>query len=442
MSIATFINMRVHNAEQFRLAPSRATGNTSLYLAFGKVDSWANDLIPDIANTSVATQNGIWYNMIGGKRIFSGDMVHVVPRYDWSANTKYIAYDHMDSTLYNPNTPFYVMTSDYNVYKCIANANSSNSTVEPKSINPTALTETSDGYVWKYMLTVADSDLMRFSTKDYIPVRKLNVDDGSLQWQVQDAVIAGQINSILVTNPGFGYINSNNVSVDITGDGQSIAATATLNTISNTVSSIKLTDYGYDYTYADVTIRDSAGIGQNAAARAIISPIGGHGSDPMYELGSGYLMINTTLKNSEGGVLPLSNEYRQISIIADPLKNDGANVSTNLTFLQTHTLTTIGSGSYNIDENVYQGATYDTAFFKGKIVTWDSANGLVQLINTTGTPTSQSLVGVDSSTARFVTKIVEPDLTRNTGQIFYVNNILPITRSTDQNEDFKIVIKF
>lgn len=434
--------MRVHNAEQFRLAPSRAIGNTSLYLTFGKADSWANDSNPDIANTSVATQNEIWYNMIGGKRIFSGDMVHVVPRYNWSANTKYIAYDHMDANLYNPNTPFYVITADNNIYKCIANANSSNSTVEPTSINPTALTETSDGYIWKYMLTVSDSDLMRFSTKDYIPIRQLNVDDGSLQWQVQDSVIAGQINSILVTNPGFGYTNSNNVSVDIVGDGQSIAATATVNTTSNTISSIKISDYGYDYTYADVIIRDSAGIGQNAAARAIISPIGGHGSNPLYELGSGYLMVNIALKNSEGGVLPISNEYRQISIVADPLKNDGANVSSNLTFLQTHTLTTIGSGSYNIDENVYQGATYDTAFFKGKIVTWDSANGVAQLINTTGTPTSQSLVGVDSSTARFVTKIVEPDLTRNTGQIFYVNNVSPITRSIDQNEDFKIVIKF
>ena len=43
--------------------------------------------------------------MIGGKRILGGDVYHVIPRHDWKVNTIYTAYDHMNSTLYDANTP-------------------------------------------------------------------------------------------------------------------------------------------------------------------------------------------------------------------------------------------------------------------------------------------------------------------------------------------------
>lgn len=439
MSSATFINRRIYNAEQFRSAPS-LTANNTLYLTFGKVDPWANDLSPDIANTSVATENEIWSNMIGAKRLFSGDMVHVIPRFDWSANTAYAAYDHMNTNLYDGNTKFYVLTSDFNIYKCIANANGAVSTVQPTAINPAALSETSDGYIWKYMYSISDSDQLRFTTSQYIPVRSITVDDGSLQWQVQDQVVEGQINSIVLTNGGIGYSNSSNVVVSISGDGESAAAIATVNTSTNTISSITVTDYGYGYSYATVSISGGGGVG--ATARAIISPIGGHGSNALYELGGANLMINGSLKNSEQGVFPVANDYRQVSLLTNPLNYDGTALVSNLSLLQAYTITTVGSGDYNLDEIVYQGGSYDTSTFNGKIVSWDSGNGVVVVINTTGSPTAQSLVGANSSTSRFVSGIDVPDLMRYSGSILYVDNVKPITRASDQTEDFKIVMKF
>jgi hypothetical protein len=439
MSSATFIKMRVHNAEQFREAPSRTIGNTSLYLTFGKVDAWANDLNPDIANTSVATENGIWYNMIGAKKLFASDIAHVVPRYNWAANTKFVAYDDQNINLYSANVNFYIVTGDYNVYKCIANANSSNSTVEPTGVNPISLNQTADGYIWKYMYTIADSDQIRFTNSQYMPVRKISADDGSLQWQVQDQVVAGEINSIVLTNGGVGYSNTSNIVVTIAGDGTSAVATASVNTTTNSISSIAVSDYGYGYTYATVSITGGGGSGANA--RPIISPPGGHGSNPLYELGGAYVMVNALLKNTEEDTFPVTNDFRQIALIKDPLKPDG-NVSSNLKAVQAYTITTIGTGDYIQDEIVYQGGAYATSSFNGKIVSWDSTNGVAIIINTTGTPTSQSLVGVNSSTSRFVTSINDPDLVKQTGQILYVDNILPITRAADQTEDFKIVIKF
>jgi hypothetical protein len=411
-----------------------------MYLTYGKVDAWANDANADIANTSVSTEYQIWSNMIGGKKILGYDILHVLRRFNWAANTSYTSYDHRNTNLYDGNTDFYVVTSDYNVYKCIGNNNSSISTVEPTSINFGSTVETSDGYIWKYMYSISDSDQLRFTTSNYIPVRVLSGNDGSLQWQVQDNAIEGAIFHIRIANTGTNYSNTSNVSVSITGDGTGAVAAATLNTVSNTVSSITLSNYGQNYTYADVAI--TGGGGANAAAVAIISPLGGHGSNPLYELGGSALMINSQLNASEGGKLPATNDVRQIAILKDPLLLDGLTVSSNLAFLQGTTLITSGSGDYQQDELVYQGTSVLTSTFSGKVVSWDSANGTLVVINTTGNPLSQSLVGANTSTSRFIGSITPNYLKLYSGQLLYVNNLEPITRSSDQTEDYRIVLKF
>ena len=154
---AAFIDLRINGAEQFKESVSEAS-NTKLYLSFGKAQPWSNDASPPAANTCVGTINEIWDNMIGGKRILGNDISHVIPRYNWVANTVYTAYDHLTTNLYDGNTNFYVLTSDWNVYKCIANNYGAVSTIEPTSLNPATVTRQSDGYAWKYMYTVSDSE--------------------------------------------------------------------------------------------------------------------------------------------------------------------------------------------------------------------------------------------------------------------------------------------
>ena len=436
---ATFINFRVNSAEQFKESVSEPTPNTNLYLTYGKVYNWANEPTPNTAYASACTMYEIWSNMVGGKKILGNDICHVIPRFNWAANTKYIAYDHRNSNLYDGNTQFYIMTSDYNVYKCLANNNGANSTVEPSAINTSAPTQTSDGYVWKYMYTVTDSDLIRFTTSNYIPVKTLVGYDGTLQWDVQQNATEGAIYYIAISNSGSRYTNTSNIIVTVSGDGSSATATANINVTSQTVSSITMTDYGQSYTYATVTI--SGGGGTDAQGIAMISPIGGHGSNPIYELGGSTLMINPTVRGTESGKLPATNDIRQISLLKDPLKREEDAVSTNLVFLQATTLTTIGSDNYQEDEYVYQGSLSSPSF-SGRVVSWDSANGIVTVINTYGSPTSQALVGSTTTTSRFVSQIVSNDLRPYSGQILYVNNLTAITRATDQTEDYKLALKF
>ena len=112
-------DLSIYIAKRFR--ESFATQN--VYLTFGYVEPWDNESNPPQANTSVNSFNETWKNMIGGKKITSADIRHVVPRHDWTPNTVYTAYDStMDSNaLKGANTSMYVMTDDFNVFKCISN---------------------------------------------------------------------------------------------------------------------------------------------------------------------------------------------------------------------------------------------------------------------------------------------------------------------------------
>lgn len=436
-----FVDLRINNAEQLKESVSELTANTKMYLAFGKTDSWANESSPQIANSSTATVYEIWDNMIGGKRILGGDISHAIPRINWVANTIYTAYDHMNTNLYDGNTEFYVMTSNYSVYKCISNNRSSISTVEPTSQSFDTVSSTSDGYKWKYMYTLSDAEQLKFMTDNYISVKTLSEDDGSQQWQVQSLSTDGSIEHIEVVNSGSNYTNTSNIIINIQGDGNNAKATVTLNTSTNTVSSITITDTGSGYTHATATI--TGGGGSGAIVRPIISPPNGHGSDPLYELGGKNLILNIRLRYDEEGILPVTNDYRQVSIVKDPLNFATSNVSSVTAFLQATTLTTVGTGDYSEDEFVYQGANLSTATFKGRVVSWDPVTGKVYVINTEGTPiAAQPLSGQSSFTVRTISNILDGEMKKYSGNILFADNIKPVTRSTDQIENYKIVLRF
>ena len=435
-------NLEIFNAKQFKESVSEPL-NSSLYLTIGKVSSWPNDAQPVQANTSVVSFYEIWNNMIGGKLVTGNDMSHAIPRFDWIANTVYNTYDDRlsSSQLYASNNKFYVMTSNFNVYKCIANGSSGNvSSQIPTSVSTVSTTTLADGYVWKYMYSVSTSDQIKFTTDSYIPVKFLVEDDNSLQYQVQENAVPGTIEAIKILNRGNNYTTG--ISISITGDGRDANAFAQINTASNTISSIVVDNPGRDYSYAEVSIT-APGPAANGSLRAVISPPGGHGSNPLNELGGSYLILNPRLKGTEGGVLVINNQYRQLCLVEDPYLRDTTTIAANTVFSQLTVLTLNGTSvEYLEDEVVYQGVSVASSSFKGNVVQWDSSNNLIKLANVEGVPDTELLIGNSSGAARFVDSVTSPDFEHNSGQLLYIDNVLPIERAEDQTEDFKIVLKF
>lgn len=435
-------NLKVYNAEQFKESVSDL-GPTNIYLTIGKVKPWDDDDNPLQANSSVSTFNDVWQNMIAAKLITGGDVRHAIRRIDWQP-VIFNAYDHCTCSimLFDDSTRFYTLTSDWNVYKCLSNNNGNNSIIMPTQTVTDTYVEEQDGYIWKYMYTLNAEERIRFMTGDYIPVRTLTVDNNTLQWQVQDSAVAGAIDIIRITNGGTNYTNANSITVTVTGDGAGATARARVDATTNTISAIVMINRGSKYTYADVQIQDS-GTGTGANAEVIIGPPGGHGSDPVRELGGSYLILNPRFKSTENGKVSVGNEFRQIAIIQDPVVATTGDTAANTVYSQVLRLTmSPGSVNYIKDEFVYQGASLSTATFKGIVVDWNSANNILELSNIYGDVTSSVVLGANSAAARFVQSITERDLRPYSGNLLYVDNVSPISRSNDQTEDFKIVLKF
>lgn len=432
--------MQIFNAKQFKESVSEPLP-ANLYFTIGRVDPWANDSNPPQANTSLAAFNEIWRNMAGGKKIFGSDIRHVVPRIDWTANTVYNAYDNLtDSLSFSASGNFYVMTDDFNVYKCLSNNYGAVSTTKPTATPTLGFFQTLDGYIWKYMYTINDEERLNFLTPSFMPVKTLELSDGSSQWQVQNFSIDGALDVIKVTNGGSGYI-ANNITVTIQGDGIEANAFAIRNVTTNTISSIVVDNRGSGYTYANVTL--SAANGTGASARAIIGPTGGHGSDPLSELGGSYLILNIRLRDDEDGRLLIENDYRQVSIIENPNKWKSALFFSNAVFKQTTSVSLVGiSSEYLNDEYVFQGSSLSNSTFRGIVAKWDSSNNVLELTNVEGTPSSDLLIGNQSTAARFLNSATPPDLEPYTGKLLYINNIEPIERSEIQTESFKIILTF
>jgi hypothetical protein len=422
---------RIHNAEQFVESFSEAS-NTIMYLFIGKSTAFPDDNVPPTpVNSTANIEFTPWREMYGAKRVNTSDVTHAIERYDWTSGTVYDYYDDQDTNLLEDD--FYVMTDEYNVYKCLWNAGGTVSTSKPTGKSTTEFIA-GDGYVWKYMYTVSTANALKFLTNDYIPVQTLASDDGSDQWDVQTAAVDGAIHIVEVTNGGSGYTDSANLVVSIAGNGTGATANATV--VANVVTAVTVTAVGSGYTSATVSF--SGGGGANAAATAIISPKGGHGANAIEELGGKYVMLNVRLDGSEANTLSTANEFRQVGLVRDPYLYGTSNRATASTYRQTYKYTLSGvSGTYVLDEVATSGSNTAT------VVEWDSAGSILY----TTLPLNQEfanaavVTGAGGATGT-IAVIDDPGLEPYSGDLLYVENRVPIGRADDQIEDVKLVIQF
>jgi hypothetical protein len=185
---------------------------------------------------------------------------------------------------------------------------------------------------------------------------------------------------------------------------------------------------------------------------AVIGPKGGHGFNPVEELGASYLMISVELDENGGGKFPTENseesfDFRQISIISNPKDSDDTfanNLRYNVTYV-VRTSTPEGGERFYLDDYVYQGDTFANSTFSGAIAFWDENNNEIWLNNVRGTITlpdelkSNSAVGnpVISVTAF---QLADPEIQPYSGDVLYVKNRTPVVRTAAGSELIRIVV--
>jgi hypothetical protein len=489
---------RQHNATQFFESFSETSGNT-YYLFVGKATpfttgtSGGTDGAPPTPSDGVGEEFYVWDDMIAAKQITSSFISFALPRRNWVNGTIYDQYDHAISTS-NPSTSgstnlydstFYFMTTDYRVYKVIDNnAGTAYSGSAPTSESNTPFE--SGGYVLQYMYSLSSSEIEKYLTTDFMPVTTNST--------VSSAATDGNITSVKVT-AGSGYTNGTYYAAvygDGTSQGTSSGAIIRITVANGSIKIFGLTagsdttvhaagaGYTYGkvnlatgYTFSDASLSTAANIGGSGGAiNLVISPKGGHGFDAVSELGGHYLMMNTTLTQSEGDDFTVANDFRRVGLVVDPYLNGGTTLSTLTTARQTYALKlTSISGTFDADEKISQASTGAI----GKVVDWDSSLGILYYqqerfgdYGTSGTTggyvafsganlvtgaTSAAYGTPDASSDSAVTLAggaaitftdgyANPELEPDSGNIIYIENRKPISRSSDQTEDIKLIVEF
>ena len=478
---------RIHNQEQFVESFSESSANV-YYLGIGRPQAFAtqtrgdsrteaqgSDTAPPTPIDSVYEEFNTFNDLLAAKKVTSSDISIAIPRRNWTTGTVYDYYRHDyghfvtgssssvqtansgATTLFDSN--FYVMTDDFNVYKCLDNNSDAASTVKPTGTS-TSILSTGDGYKWKYMYTLSASQQTNFLSTDFMAV--------ATDSTVSAAAVDGAVNVVKIKTAGSGGTNGTHTGVAIRGDGSSGVASVTV--AGGAVTAVTVTTPGTGYTFAYIRNADIVSAGATGLSGSeldvIIEPKGGHGANAIEELGGFFVMMNTNFEASESsntGDFTTANDFRKVVLMRDIESGGSAASATTLRGTKA-VLVTSPSGTFTADEEINQASTGAV----GKVVEWDSSNNILYYIQTrfndegvdsngnltafsganaiTGQSSSASATPSTSSTTvdniAFTSGYNSGEIDADTGDVMYIENRSPITRASDQTENVKLIIEF
>ena len=242
--------------------------------------------------------------------------------------------------------------------------------------------------------------------------------------------------------------------IDGDGHGQEIVLTANT-TAANSVGGVTVVNSGNSFTTATLTVeaqQTGAPQGSAASLTPIIPPKGGHGYDPVSELGGYFTMINTKLTQSESGSFTTDNDFRKIGLLKDPNTDGGYVRYTSDTASQAKTVTFSAnneaiSGDITFTQTASGGATgyvVDVNASASTIRVIDVTNGTSDTVGYDAKPGSLQLNGVvTSGSLTFTpTAIANGAMSIGSGEMIYIENRAPVARASDQTEDIKLIIEF
>lgn len=227
--------------------------------------------------------------------------------------------------------------------------------------------------------------------------------------------------------------------VKFTGNGTGAKAKPVIT--SGAISRVDVTAVGSGYSTVTAVIEGGGGSGATLVPE--IGPIGGHGSDPVSELGGRWIMVNVKLQYNEGGDFPTTNDYRRIGIIKNVKNANGTLASAStLNCLRSFTLSGV-VGTFQTDEIF---SVQGSPTIKGRIVQIDGGNVIRFFQDSeTGYETltaSQIIQGASSAaTGTIAGSITEAETEKFSGKVLYIEQRRKITRSQSQQEDIKLVIQ-
>ena len=373
--------------------PSAAAVRSSK--AFGRNASngeWNSDITRKKPIDNFNYSNHVKDTMIFGKKITSDNVRRVVRKVTWTKETRYDMYrhDYSESNLASNgktarlyDSDFYVINKDFNVYVCISNGSSGINTTGNRSLNEPTLTglepftasgSSNDGYLWKYLFTVAPSDIIKFDATEYIPLpndwsSSTDANIANIRDNGNSDINNNQIKTIYVDKQGTGYKNAGAGAQEfnIIGDGSGGKAIVEVGTDTK-ISDVKVSVGGKGYTYGLVDLTDIQPTSPNAELIPIIPPSKGHGYDIYKELGADRVLVYARFDDSTKD-FPIDTKFAQIGIVKNPTSIGSTQIyqQNQYSSVSALYLDTFPVGTINIGDLITQDVEGDTGTVIGQV---------------------------------------------------------------------------
>lgn len=434
--------------------------DTNYFVGIGRSIDWdSSDAAPTPLRNPLDVRRS-QYDLMSIKQVAAHSFV--VPRNVWTAGGEYSGYN--DYTVGYPSNNFYVITGANAVYVCLEQGKESDGTGKKSLVEPTGSDDdpfkTSDGYVWKFLYSIGALRASQFLSAGYMPVTKFGATDENSpadhveQKNIQDVAVPGEIVAYEVTQGGSGYSVGSPPTLTVEGDGNGARAVATV--VGDAITKVEAVEsdgslvHGTGYNRASVKI---TGTGTGAKIRPIIGPKNGFGADPRDDLKASAYMFTAKPDGDEGAAWVTDNDFRQVSLVKNPLQPDSAtpgtlfsgNVGNALRKLPIQSVVSTFSVDKTITGSSSQAKAYVVNVDSDYI--WFTQNELTGFANfqegeqiTEDDGSGDGLLaaaGDDADSDAYVYGDINP----HSGEIVFIDNRAAIDRSDDQTEDVKIIIQ-
>jgi len=506
---------RILNAENFVDSVTNTSNAYYVFVGLGnpaasgyeRSSTWDSNTPSPIDNFEY--QGFVSDNMEFGRKVTSSNIRRVVRRIDWTQGTRYEMYRHDYSInslspvskaarLYDSN--YYVMNSEFKVYICIDNGSSGISTTGNASLDEPTFTDlepskagvSGDGYVWKYLFSVAPSDVIKFDSTEYITLPNdwattTNAQIAAVRDNGDSTVNENQLKKVYIDERGAGYSQGTH-ELDVLGDGSGAKVVVDVDA-QGRITDTSVSAGGKNYSYGMV---DLGSINSTSTTKAkltpIIPPSKGHGYDIYKELGAERVLLYARFDDSTKD-FPVDVTFAQVGVVKNPTAIGGTSVFTDnqyssmgaIMFSTTSGTLAVGDEisqtvtdgtakafvySYDTETKVvkyvqdrslfYNQTTFDETDYIGVTTSaraYDfasSANavtsdgGFSGTIDTafTGVSTNPTGSKVIALGVNFSNGVATPEINKGSGDIIYIDNRPAISRNSRQKEDVKIILEF
>jgi len=275
----------------------------------------------------------------------------------------------------------------------------------------------------------------------------------------------------VIGNPlGDGVLNGSTFTVVptciITGDGT--GAQALPNVIEGNISSLLILNSGSGYTNVTASIvdpiydfdpEDPISVDVRGILRPVLSPKGGHGWNMIDEMHCRHILLYGYITEANNNDIGATNTYSYIGIVKNPeFVSASANSANTPTVFDNRIAIT--SDQYNfatVDATLTQVDADNKTVFTGKVHEIDETSNTVYLSSymgpyqnganndtsldyTSGLLNSQGQrITINSPQAN---NTIESDYVQRSGTVYFMEDFVPLARTSTSREEYKLVLEF